>query len=234
MLCPYNLSDNYWLKLFTRKGMMKNLLTFILIITLYPLIVTGQPRTYPPDISGARVETYKTVGDTVLKLWIFTPEGHSENDNRPAIVFFFGGGWYGGSPSHFEQHCEYLSTRGMIAIAAYYRVKSRHDVTVDTCVADAKSAMRWVRSHASRLGIDPDRIAAGGGSAGGHLAAASAILPGLDDPADDKSVSAKPNALIFFNPVVVLAPLSDSSIRSSMPISKEVLGKIGKHFSTAE
>ena len=61
--------------------------------------------------------------------------------------------------------------------------------------------MRYVRSHAEGLGIDPDRIAAAGGSAGGHLAVFTALVPGIDDPAEDLKVSCKPQALVLFNPV---------------------------------
>lgn len=154
-----------------------------------------------------RTETYKTVGDVKLDLTIQLPEGWKPTDKRPAIVFFFGGGWTGGTPTQFENHCRYLASRGMVAMAADYRVKSRQNVQPIACVADAKSAIRWVRANAAKLGIDPDRIAAGGGSAGGHLAAAVATLPGLDDPADDKSVSCVPAALVLFNPALVLAPV---------------------------
>jgi acetyl esterase len=73
-------------------------------------------------------------------------------------------------------------------------------------VADAKSCLRWLRKNADRLGIDPERIVAAGGSAGGHLAAATATLPGLDEAGEDTSVSAVPNALVLFNPALVLAP----------------------------
>ncbi|MCB1086433.1 MAG: alpha/beta hydrolase fold domain-containing protein, partial [Verrucomicrobiae bacterium] len=134
---------------------------------------------------------------------IFEPEGHdAAKDKRPAIVFFFGGGWNGGSPNQFEQHSRYLAKRGMVAICADYRVKSRQNTTPRECVADGKSAIRWVRANAARLGIDPNRIAAGGGSAGGHVAATTGICDGLDDPADPHSeVSSKANALVLFNPV---------------------------------
>ncbi len=89
----------------------------------------------------------------------------------------------------------------MVAAVADYRVKSRQQTGPKECVADGKSAVRYLRTHAARLGIDPVRIAAGGGSAGGHVAAATGTLPGLDDPADDASVSSRPNALLLFNPV---------------------------------
>lgn len=158
---------------------------------------------------GGEERIYKTAGEVKLPLYIFRPEGHEAGDRRPAVVFFFGGGWRSGSPTQFEQQCKYLAGRGMVAITVEYRVSSRHDVKVEDCVEDAKSAMRWVRAHAGDLGIDPERIAAGGGSAGGHLAAAMATVEGFDGPGEDASISAKPNAMILFNPALALAPLAD-------------------------
>ncbi len=151
---------------------------------------------------SGRPEVYKRVGDVKLRLFVHEPKGHQASDKRPAIVFFFGGGWVGGSPRQFQPHAAYFASRGMVAMTVEYRVRSRHKVAPFECVADAKSAMRWVRANAARLGIDPDRIAASGGSAGGHLAAATAFLDGFDDPADNKGVSPRPNALVLFNPVI--------------------------------
>jgi acetyl esterase/lipase len=163
--------------------------------------------TYPPNIEGAQVETYKEINGTALKVWIFSPaEKPAAGVKRPAIVFFFGGGWTNGSPSQFEPQCRHFAERGMVAITADYRVASRQQVQAAACVADAKSCIRWVRKHAEQLGIDPDRIVASGGSAGGHLAAAVATLPGLDEAGEDKTVSAVPNALVLFNPALALAP----------------------------
>ena len=164
-------------------------------------------QAYPPVFSGAQVVTYKTVGETKLALNIFNPEGHKPADTRPAIVFFFGGGWTSGSPGQFEQQCRYLASRGMVAITADYRVASRHQVKAAQCVADAKSAIRYVRAHAKELGVDPKRIAAGGGSAGGHIAGCTGTLPGLDEPAEDKAVSSVPDAMVLFNPALTLAPV---------------------------
>ncbi len=164
----------------------------------------------PATLPGAETEVYKTVGDVSLPLHIFFPEGHKSGQSLPAIIFFFGGGWRNGSPAQFEKHCTYLASRGMVAITAEYRVWGRHKTKAIACFQDAKSAMRYVRSNAKRLGIDPNRIAAGGGSAGGHLAGALGTIGGLDDPAEDLSVSAAPNALCLFNPALILASIPDA------------------------
>ncbi len=145
---------------------------------------------------------YKEASRSKLVLNVFYPEGHdAKKDKRPAIVFFFGGGWSGGNPAQFAPHCEYLASRGMVAMSADYRVRSRQGTPPFECVKDGKSAVRWIRQNATKLGIDPERLAAGGGSAGGHVAAATATVPGLEEEGEDLSVSSKPSALVLFNPV---------------------------------
>ncbi len=184
---------------------------------------------YPPQMEGARVETYKTIGDVKLNLWIFSPAAPT---NAPAIVFFFGGGWSSGSPAQFEVQCRHLARRGMVAITADYRVATRHQVKAVTCLTDARSALRWVRAHAAQLGVDPNRIAAGGGSAGGHLAAATAFISQFDDPADDKKVSATPNALVLFNPALMLAALDGQKTAGfEARVPEERLGTKGENLS---
>jgi len=185
------------------------LIFFIILLSVPVQIVSGQ-KGYPPEIKCDREFIFKTVNDTELKLWVFLPPKHRAEDSSPAIVFFFGGGWSSGSPSQFTRQCEYLAARGMVAMVADYRVASRNDVLANACVSDAKSAIRWVRQHASELGVDPDRIAAGGGSAGGHIALATATLPGFDEPGENPDISSKPDALVLFNPVVILAPVEGS------------------------
>ncbi len=181
-----------------------------IIMILITTHLSGQ-REYPPDITCDKVVVYKSTDNIDLNLWIFNPAKHSPDAQSPAIVFYFGGGWNAGSPQQFVKHCEYLSARGMVAMVADYRVASRNDVRARTCVADAKSAVRWIREHAGELGVDPDRIAAGGGSAGGHLAAATATLTKFDEPGENMKISSKPNALALFNPALVLAPLGDET-----------------------
>lgn len=160
------------------------------------LLGAGGNTPFEPD---ERV-VYKKVGDVELALHMFKPK--PPRDKAPAVVFFFGGGWSSGSPSQFYPHCAHLAEHGFVAMAADYRVKSRHGVAPIDCVRDAKSAVRWIRAHAQELGVDPKAVLAGGGSAGGHLAACTGCIDGFDEPDEDASASSKPTALLLFNPAV--------------------------------
>ncbi len=170
-----------------------------LLICIY-LVTLWQAPGFAKPVGEPHV--YKTVGGRDLTLYVTKPAGWAATDSRPAIVFFHGGGWTGGSPGQFTEHSKYLATRGMVAIQVEYRLLDRKGKEPPvTCCRDAKSALRWVRSHATNFGIDPQRIASAGGSAGGHLASFVAMVEGTDDPADDLSVSPKSNAQILFNAV---------------------------------
>lgn len=135
-----------------------------------------------------------------LKLDCFFPEEHQASDQRGCVIFFFGGGWMGGSTKQFYGYSQYFASRGLVAIAAQYRTRKSHKAIPRNCVEDGKAAIRYVRAHAKELGIDPDKIIVGGGSAGGHVAAASTMCPKID-ATPDASVSPAANALILFNPV---------------------------------
>lgn len=179
----------------------------LLIACAFPTPAAAQ-KNYPPVLPGSTSMTYKTVGDAELKLWLYQPAEHqADTDRRPAVVFFFGGGWKAGTPAQFEAHCQYLASRGIIAATADYRVATRHNCKADACVEDAKSAVRWLRQNSTKLGIDPDRICAAGGSAGGHTACCTAVIDGFEAANEDHTVSSKPNALALFNPAVLIAPL---------------------------
>jgi len=168
----------------------------------------GKPRKSSPSKGPDGFDDrhiYKEASGAELPLYVYNPPGHSTGAQVPAIVFFHGGGWKGGAPSAFERQCQHLSKRGMVAITVEYRVTSKYPIKIDDCVEDAKSAMRWVRGNAEKLGIDPARIASGGGSAGGHLAACTSFVDTHNASSDNVDVSAKPNAMILFNPALMLA-----------------------------
>ncbi|MDF1752725.1 MAG: alpha/beta hydrolase [Verrucomicrobiales bacterium] len=179
-----------------------NRLHLSLLISLTLPLVTTQAETTALKISGAVAEVYKKASGDDLYIYRFDPADHDPaKDKRPAVVFFFGGGWNGGTPNQFVPHSRYLASRGLVTFVADYRVKSRQKATPNQCVADGKSAVRWIRKNADRLGIDPAKVIAGGGSAGGHVAAAAGFCDGLEDEGEDLSISSKPAAMLLFNPV---------------------------------
>ena len=192
----------------------------ILVVASLPSLAHAQ-RNYPPTIPDAETYVYHTVDDERLKLWVFKPDNWNAEDKNPAVIFFFGGGWKAGSPEQFVEQCKHLASRGMVAITADYRVASRHQTKAIDCVNDAREAMRWVRANATRLGIDPERLAAGGGSAGGHIAACLGTIPAMDE-----KISSRPDAMFLFNPACVLAPI-DGKQAWKKDRSAEMLERMG-------
>ncbi len=176
-------------------------LTAIFLIALcaaHPAIAQSTKKNPPsPD---AKTHLYKTVANDKLPLFVDAPKGHKPDAKIPAIVLFHGGGFKSGSEEQFQRQAQHLADRGMVAIRVRYRLTSQKEIEVKDCIEDAISAMRWVRANAGKLGIDPDRIAAGGGSAGGYLAAATLLIDHINAKTDPADVSAKPNALVLFNP----------------------------------
>lgn len=202
------------------------------LLFVLPVICCAQ-KNYSPQIAGAEKLIYKTTPQGDLGMWIFRPEGWKAGDDRPAAVFFFGGGWKGGSPNQFVPHAKLLASRGMVAAVADYRVASRHKTLAKDCVEDCKSAVRYLREHAADQGIDPDRILAGGGSAGGHTAACTALIKGFE--VGDTTISSIPNALVLYNPALALAPVEgkpapeedrSEEMRERMGVEAEVLSPI--------
>ncbi len=155
----------------------------------------------PKDPVG-KAMVYKTAEGRSLHAYVLEPSDTAPS--HPAIVFFHGGGWTSGSVTQFNKQMTALAARGMVTVDVEYRLipKANSTQSPEKCLEDAKSAMRWVREHAVELRVDPDRIVASGGSAGGYLAAALALVKGWDDPQDDLKISAKPEALALFFPVL--------------------------------
>ncbi len=150
-----------------------------------------------------KVLTYKNVDGTELEMHVFLPKEPADGKLRPAILYIHGGGWVGGDPSICAFESLYLSRQGIVTATIRYRLLGKGPNKAKSpadCLADAKSAMRFFRAHAKEFSIDPNRIAAGGGSAGAHLAAALNTVKGYDDPKDDLAVSCEANALVLLYP----------------------------------
>jgi|TARA_R110002050_G_scaffold149250_1_gene275633 acetyl esterase/lipase len=149
---------------------------------------------------------YKQTDTTKLYMEVYSPAEIKNAEKLPALLFYFGGGWNGGSIKQFERHAKYLTEKGMVCFLVEYRVKTRNNTSPFESLKDAKSAVRFVRENANKFHVDADKILAGGGSAGGHLAAATAHIEGFNDAKDNLSISCKPCALVLFNPVIDNGP----------------------------
>jgi len=169
---------------------------FLILTLLFPFCLT---------LKAQDTILFKQIDTTKLYLEVYPSEIQKDSKN-PAVVFFFGGGWIGGTRDHFRPHAEYFSKRGLTCFLVDYRIQRIHKTTPFESLMDAKSAMRYIRKNAEQLGIDPDKIIASGGSAGGHLAAATAIIKDFNDPLDDMLIDPFPNALVLFNPVIDNGP----------------------------
>jgi len=179
---------------------MRKFILKLLLVT--SLVCNAKSVAFKETIKPDSTVVYKTINNTKLLLHIFNPKGNQKTDKVPVVVFFFGGGWTSGTPKQFYEQCRYFAEKGIVAISAEYRVYNKHNTTPFDAVSDAKSAIRWVRKNAKELGINPNKIVASGGSAGGHVAACTAIIEGYEEADEDSSISSKPNAMILYNPVL--------------------------------
>jgi acetyl esterase/lipase len=159
------------------------------------------------SLEPSRLAGYKRVGARDLWLHVFEPVDLQPDDRRPAVLFFHGGGWTGGDARRMFPYADHFARRGAVGISVEYRLlNSKAGTTVFDCVKDGRSAVRYVRSHAKELGIDPQKIIACGASAGGHVAAGTALFDGIDEPGEPLDVSSVPDALVLLYPVIDTSP----------------------------
>ena len=154
----------------------------------------------PLSLPGSEPFVFRKVGETELRLHVVKPAVWSKADQRPCLVSYFGGGWNSGTPASSIRWAMWAAGKGMVGIAPDYRTRDRFNATPEDCVSDGRAAVRWIEDHAATLGIDPHKIISTGVSAGGHVAAWTAIPssgPGKDDPAP----KILPAALVLLNPV---------------------------------
>ena len=112
------------------------------------------------------------VRDADIVVRAFTPRGTAP---RPALVYFHGGGWVTGDLETHDAICRTLANAaGCVVASVDYRCAPEH--AFPTAVEDAYAATRWVVDRARDLGVDVRRVAVGGDSAGGNLAAAVALM----------------------------------------------------------
>ncbi len=155
----------------------------------------------PVTLPGAEALVYRETLPDPLRLQVMKPKGWQATDRRPALVFFFGGGWTRGTPEKSITWAKYAASLGMVGVAPDYRTRDRFGTSPAESVADARASVRWIQDHSSELGVDPARIVVGGNSAGGHLALWTALTTNPPGSAPDERPNPKPAALILFSTV---------------------------------
>ncbi len=174
-------------------------LVSILILPLSGFAKSGKEVT-PLTLPGSEALVFRKIGDVELRLHVVKPKGWTKDDHRPCMVSFFGGGWISGTPESSLRWSKWAASQGIVGIAPDYRTRDRFHAVPEDCVADGRAAMVWIIEHASELGIDTGKLVVSGASAGGHVAAWTALSkpgPGKNDPAP----TLMPAALVLFNPV---------------------------------
>ena len=153
-----------------------------LVVLFVPVLGLGQSEKLSPDswVDFAAGDydihpniSYATANNTALKLDLYLPKDHSAPS--PTLVYFHGGGWVAGQK---EQNVLFLLpylSRGWAAVNVEYRLAG--NAPAPAAVEDCRCALRWVVSHASMFNLDTSKIVLTGGSAGGHLALITGMLP---------------------------------------------------------
>lgn len=184
---------------------MRSFVRLLLPLLCLSGIVFAATETTPVELPGAEAFVYRARSPE-MRLFVAKPDGWKTTDRRPALIFFFGGGWTTGTPANSVFWAKFAASLGLVGIAPDYRTKGRHDASPLASVADGRAALQWVQVHANELGIDPARIVVGGNSAGGHVALWTAITsaPPGSEPAE--SPTQKPAALVLFSAVSDTSP----------------------------
>ena len=198
---------------------MKKIPLIVLMAMVCPL--ADAQRVDDESIPKGKVYVYKQVDGVDREMEIYFPKWHDASKKTvPGIILFHGGGWGGGNRIAFSYQCDYFASRGMVAATVTYRLRTKEDRAAMTegqsskrvCIPDVKSAIRWFKQNAQELGVDPDRIVAGGGSAGGHISLLGTNNPGLNDPNDPKGIDTSVAAYVLFNPALSRSDANDPEV----------------------
>jgi acetyl esterase/lipase len=152
---------------------------------------------------------YRRVGHRQMKLDIYVPTTPAPASGRPTVLAIHGGGWTGGNKNGYGRETALLARHGYVVVSASYRLSKPGQPSWPENLDDVREAVRWVRLHATEYGIDPNRIAAMGASAGGHLAAllgtytdepvtAQGLLASSQGGGPTANISARVQAVIDF------------------------------------
>jgi acetyl esterase/lipase len=161
---------------------------------------------------------YRRAGGRTERLDVYVPARVPPPGGWPAVLAIHGGGWRGGSKRDYGPRAAALVNHGYVVVAVDYALSAPGAPSWPANLEDLRAAVRWLRRNAAVYHVDPNRIAAMGASAGGHLAALLATLPDGPDGASHSepsaSASARVQAVIDFYGPSDLAALAEANPRA--------------------
>ena len=172
----------------------------------------------PEGVTAHEDVVFGTGGGRELKLDLYEPAGEGPH---PTVMLVHGGGWIGGTKEAFRPTAMALATRGFVAATVEYRLAT--EAAFPGAVEDCKAALRWLRANAANYGIDPARIGAVGGSAGGHLVAMVATTA---DPAQFEGSGGNPDKSSALQAAVLMGAGVDQATRAQetpKPIQSQLI-----------
>ena len=221
-----------------RKPMMQIVVTLILILSLVAATLvlaqrqgSAEAPKVPEGVTVYRDVGYVTEGHKRQKLDLYVPD---TGENLPLIIWVHGGAWRGGDKTHYVR-MEYLKT-GYAGASINYRL-SQHAV-FPAQIEDVKAAVRWLRANAETYRLNPNRFAAWGSSAGGHLVAMLGTTGDMEEfeVGENLNVSSRIQAVVdYFGPTDFLQmdaqSLPDGLVHDApdSPESQLVGGPIQEH-----
>ena len=185
--------------------------------------------TKPSLPEGVKLEAdieYGTAGEKRLLLDLYSPAKLEKP--VPGLIFIHGGAWRGGKRQDYRVYTTHFASLGYVVATVSYRLFP--EAIFPAQIEDVKCAIRWMRSEAARIHVDPERIAVIGGSAGGHLALLAGYTSGkkdLEGKGCRDEVSTRVAAVVdFYGPADLTTPFAQAS-----DVVKDFLG--GKRFAEA-
>jgi dienelactone hydrolase len=173
---------------------MNTHLRLLLPVALLLITVTVSAQ----DSIAMQTYTFKKTATADLQMDVFRPV-HIQQP-VPVMLLFHGGSWVSGDKSQLHWQCRYFAQQGILAITANYRLLGKDTSRKDICIMDARSAVRWIKEHATELHADTNNIILGGASAGGHIATMALLNQLFNDPSDKNIMPIHARALVLFNP----------------------------------
>ena len=208
----------------------------LIVATGYLVKAEAQRPELPDGVEAHRDILYRSEGDRPSRLDVYLPKTAPPKGGWPALVAVHGGGWRGGSKTGYGKMAARFAQHGYVVVAVDYRLSRPGAPSWPGNFDDVREAVRWLRRHAADYHVDPNRIAAMGASAGGHLVALLGTYPDLPvakdglprtvEPLPADATSARVQAVVDFYGPTDLRVLAGGRARAGGPVALFLGGTI--------